>query len=94
MNEREHRDVASLMVKLIPALVDKHGPADASRIFEAADKALAAVEPLPEDLRQSAEGFLVETFGLIDRLRSAKLGVRSREQVEEDRIRMEHGVTS
>ena len=94
MNEREHRDVASLMVKLIPALVDKHGPQDAARVFEAAEKALAAVEPLPAELIASTEGFLIEVFNLSDRLRSAKLGVRSREQVEEDRVRMEHGVIS
>ncbi len=68
MTKDEHRDVASLMVKLIPALVEKHGPQDASRIFEAAEKALAAIDPLPAELRQSANGFLLEVFGLADRL--------------------------
>lgn len=94
MNETEHRGVAFLMVRLIPALVDKHGPQDAARIFEAAEKALAAVEPLPAELLGSAESFLIEIFNLADRLRSARLGVRSREQLADDRIRMEHGVTS
>lgn len=68
MNGREQGDVAALMVQLIPALVEKHGPQDATKIFEAADKALAAVEPLPAELRQSANGFLLEIFGLANRL--------------------------
>ena len=97
MSEKEHERELELeleMTRLISTMVGKYGPKAAEAICVASENALAALEPLPWEQLQGAEEFLIGIFGVVDRLRSAKLGVRSREQIEDDRVRMEHGVIS